>query len=152
MLSGSPGSECLLMVGLVNMVTNIAVSLHAGNFIPSWVTISFSRKLCSMNFVNKNAYSICFWQVRDDWSEVGPTEDWISMEDLDGKTYCRYPGTWCGFTEVHSIKEITCKIKHMTGIQHKQTSNCVTVMSICHYVRIILPQIYLCPCFQRDFH
>ncbi|XP_069701400.1 dipeptidase 1-like isoform X2 [Periplaneta americana] len=32
-------------------------------------------------------------KVRDDWSEVGPTEDWISMEDLDGKTYCRYPGT-----------------------------------------------------------
>ncbi|PSN57694.1 hypothetical protein C0J52_00319 [Blattella germanica] len=32
-------------------------------------------------------------KVRDDWSEIGPTEDWISMEDLDGKTYCRYPGT-----------------------------------------------------------
>ncbi|XP_021918235.1 dipeptidase 1-like isoform X2 [Zootermopsis nevadensis] len=32
-------------------------------------------------------------KVRDDWSQVGPTEDWISMEDLDGKTYCRYPGT-----------------------------------------------------------
>ncbi|CAG2063619.1 unnamed protein product [Timema podura] len=32
-------------------------------------------------------------KVRDDWSAVGPTEDWISLEDLDGKTYCRYPGT-----------------------------------------------------------
>ncbi|XP_049809601.1 dipeptidase 1-like [Schistocerca nitens] len=32
-------------------------------------------------------------KVRADWSEGGPTEDWISMEDLDGKTYCRYPGT-----------------------------------------------------------
>jgi len=38
-------------------------------------------------------YNISSVQVRDDWSEVGPTEDWISMEDLDGKTYCRYPGT-----------------------------------------------------------
>ena len=32
-------------------------------------------------------------KVRDEWSEVAPTEDWIKMEDLDGKTYCRYPGT-----------------------------------------------------------
>jgi len=46
-----------------------------------------------MDLQTLNAYSICFRQVRDDWSEVGPTEDWISMEDLDGKTYCRYPGT-----------------------------------------------------------
>ncbi|XP_066995804.1 dipeptidase 1 isoform X1 [Anabrus simplex] len=32
-------------------------------------------------------------KVRDDWADIAPTEDWISMEDLDGKTYCRYPGT-----------------------------------------------------------
>jgi hypothetical protein len=51
-------------------------------------------------------YNISSVQVRDDWSEVGPTEDWISMEDLDGKTYCRYPGTWHGFTELHGMEEI----------------------------------------------
>jgi hypothetical protein len=75
------------------MVMNIEVPLKAGNFITSQVTCSFSRKFCCMKLINKNAYSISLWQVRDDWSEVSPTEEWISMEDLDGKTYCRYPGT-----------------------------------------------------------
>lgn len=146
----SLGSECVLVVDLVNMVINAGVPIKAENFVTKWVTISFSRKLCSIKLGTKNVYSIFFLQVRDDWSEVGPTEDWISMEDLDGKTYCRYPGTWCEFIEIRSIKEITFKIKHMIGRQCKQTSNYVTVMSICHYVRIILPEAYLRSCSQNN--
>jgi hypothetical protein len=110
-----------------------------------------SQENCAVWILSTKMHTVFFfWQVRDDWSEVGPTEDWISMDDLDGKTYCRYPGTWRGFTEVHNIMEVTCKIKHVIGRQHKQISNCVTVMSMGHYVKVILPQTSLCPCFQHD--